>query len=98
MQCSGLGVRYRFNDGMAARGRQAGKTAESVFGSSKAATSGNDDQRTILPEARAPSQAGELVLHHQPSPTGLDPWAVHLIRYCEYHRHCVHSGLLMHNL
>lgn len=85
MQCSGLGVRYRFNDGMAARGRQAGRTAESVFGSSKVATSENDDQGIIFPEAGASSQAGEIVLHHQPSPTGLDPWAVYLIRYCEYH-------------
>ena len=37
VKCSGLGLRYRFNDGIAARGRFVGKTVPIVDGSVKSA-------------------------------------------------------------
>ncbi|KAJ4229009.1 hypothetical protein NW759_003730 [Fusarium solani] len=47
LKCSGLGIRHRFNKGVAARGKWAGKTIERVYEENSWSLSGNDKHDTI---------------------------------------------------
>lgn len=55
LECSGLGIRHRFNDGMAARGKWAGKTVQAVHAKSTCA----HDSSAALP-SMVNSEAGPL--------------------------------------